>query len=89
MEIDSSTKVAGHRVKRPAVAACGDGRPEGRAIRIDDSESTIFEGKTTGNGPDETGQTTRQDQKSQRRSVTANDAVQCLGKQMQDVQKPG
>ena len=62
MEIDSSTKVAGHRVKRPAAAACGDGGPEGRAIRIDDSESTIFERKTTGNGSDETGQTTRQDQ---------------------------
>ena len=62
MEIDSSTKVAGHCVKRLAVADCEDGLPEGRAIRIDDYENTTCEGKTTRNGSDETGQTIRPDQ---------------------------
>ena len=63
MEIDSSTKAAGHCAKRQAVAACEDGGPEGRAIRFDDCEHTIFEGKTSGNGSDETCQTTRPDSK--------------------------
>ena len=62
MEIDSSTKVAGHCAKRQAVAACEDGGPEGRAISFDDCEHTIFEVKTSGNGSDETGQTARPDQ---------------------------
>ena len=43
MEIDSSTKVADHCAKRQPVAACEDGGPEGRAIRFDDCEHTIFE----------------------------------------------
>ena len=47
MEVDTA-KVAGHCAKRLAVAACEDGGPEGRAIRIDDSENTTFESKTSG-----------------------------------------
>ena len=62
MEIGSSTQAAAHCVKRLAVAACDDGGPEGRPIRIDDCEHTIFEGKTSGNGTDETGHTPRPDQ---------------------------
>ena len=61
MEIDSSTKAAGHCTKRQAVAACEDGGPEGRAIRFNDCEHTVFEGKTSGNGSDETDRTARQD----------------------------
>ena len=53
MEIDSSTQSAGQCVKRLAVAACDDGGPEGRRIRIDDCEHTIFEGKTSGSGTDD------------------------------------
>ena len=83
MEIDSSTKVAGHWAKRLAVVACEDGVLKGRAIRIDDYENTIFEGKTTGNGSDGTGQNNSTGPKSQRRSVTANDAA------MSDGPKPG
>ena len=39
MEVDTA-KVTGHCAKRPAVAACDDGGPEGRPIRIDDCENT-------------------------------------------------
>ena len=93
MEIDSSTQVAGHCVRRLAVADCEDGGPEGRAIRIDDYENTIFEGKTTWNGSDETGQITRPNPNHivdllQEMTLLCQ-TVQCLGKQMQDLQNLG
>ena len=50
MEIDSSTKAAGLCTKRQAVALGKDGGLEGRAIRFDDCEHTVFEGKTSGKG---------------------------------------
>ena len=93
MEVDSSTKVAGHCAKRLAVAACEDGGPERRAIRIDDYENTIFERKTSGNGSDETSQTARLDQNhsvdlSQQMTLLCQ-TVKSLGKQMHDVQNLG
>ena len=42
MEIDSSTKAAGHCTKRQAVAACEDGGPERGSISFDDCEHTVF-----------------------------------------------
>ena len=93
MEIDSSTKAAGHCTKRQAVAACEDGGPEGCAIRFDDCEHTVFKGKTSGNGSDETDRTTRQDQihnadLSQQMTLLCQ-TVQSLGTQMQEVQNLG
>ena len=61
MEVEPP-KVAGHCAKRLKAAACEDGGPERRPIRIDDCENTTFEGKTSGSGSEETGQVARQEQ---------------------------
>ena len=93
MEIDSSTKAADHCTKRQAVAACEDGGLEGRAIRFDDCEHTVFEGKTSGNGSDETDLTARQDQIHNgdllKQMTLLCQTVQSLGWQMQEVQNLG
>ena len=62
MEIDSSTKEAGHCTKRQAAASCQDGGLEARSTRVDDCEHAVFEGKTSRNGSDETDRTARLDQ---------------------------
>ena len=87
METDSSTKAAGHCTKRQAVAACEDGGPEGRAIRFGDCEHSVFEGKTSGNGSDETDRTARADLLKQMTLLCQT--VQSLRRQMQEVQNLG
>ena len=93
MEIDSSTKEAGHCTKRHDVAACEDGGPEGRATRVDDCEHAVFEGKTSGNGSDETDRTARQDQIHNadlfKQMTLFCQTVQSWGRQMQEVQNVG
>ena len=41
-------KMAGHIVKRMAVATSDDGGPKGRTIQVDDYENTVFEGEAPG-----------------------------------------
>ena len=93
LEIDSSTKAAGHCTKRQAVAACEDGGPERRAIRFDDCEHTVFEGKTSGNGSDETDRTARLDHIHNadllKQMTLLRQTVQSLERQMQEVQNLG
>ena len=56
------SKVAGHCVKRLAVAAGEDGGSDGRPIRIDDSENTTFEGETSVSVSEEKSLAARQEQ---------------------------
>ena len=87
MEVDTA-KVAGHCDKRVAVAACEDGRPEGRPIRIDDCENTTFESKNPGSGSEETGQAVRQEQNPNaellQQMTLLCQTVQNLGEHMQE-----
>ena len=46
-------KMAGHTVKRMAVATSEDSGPEGRPIQVDDCENTFFEGKSPGGVSDD------------------------------------
>ena len=90
MEIDASTKVARHCAKRQAAAACEDGGPEGRAIRFDGCEHTVCEGKTSGNGSEETDRTARLDQIHnadllEHMTLALSQTLQSLGRQMQAV----
>ena len=93
MEMDSSTKAAGHCTKRQAVAACEDGGLEGRETRFDDCEHTVFEGKTSGKGSDETDRTARQDKIHiavlLKQMTLLCQTVHSLARQMQEVQKMG
>ena len=87
MEVDTA-KVAGHCAKRLVVAACEDGGPEGRPIRIDERENTTFEGKTSGSGSEETGQAARQEQNQNadllQQMTLLCQTIQNLSKQMQE-----
>ena len=47
MEAETA-KMAGHIVKRMAVATSEDGGPEGRPRQVDECENTVYEGKTPG-----------------------------------------
>ena len=82
MEVDA-TKGAGHCAKRLAVAACEDGGPKGRPIRIEDCESTTFEGKTSGS--EEADQAARLEQNQNaallQQMALLCQSVQNLGKQ--------
>ena len=93
MKIDSSTKASGRCTKRQAVAACEDGGLEGRAIRFDDCEHTVFEGKTSGNVSDETDRTARQDQTHKadllKQMTLLCQTIHSLDRQMQEVQNLG
>ena len=88
MEAETA-KMAGHTVKRMAVATSEDGGPEGRPIQVDDCENTVFGGKTPGDVSDDPmGRTARTEQHQnidllQQMTILCQ-TVQNLGKQMQE-----
>ena len=81
--------MAGHNVKRMAVATSEDGGPERWTILVDDHENTVFKGKAhVGSSDDPMGQAARtelhQNNDQLQQMTILCHTVQNLGKQMQE-----